>query len=118
MAVLVAHGVAVFVMAWFFVWWASLAIVVLMGSAGLYDLRLKAPLITAIAVSETGYRLHDRGVWKSVELVSAFIALPLTVVKFRDDSGLSYFLTLLTDSLDADDYRHLRIHLRWLRDKP
>jgi hypothetical protein len=117
-AILVAHGVAIFAMAWLFVWWAGLAIVVLMISAGLSDLRLKSLLVTVISVTESGYRLFDRGIWKHAELVSAFVTVPLTVLRFKGESGKLHSLTLFTDSLDMEDYRHLRIRLRWQRDKP
>lgn len=117
-AVMAAHIVAVFALAWLHVWWVWLGSAVVLLSAGYYYARLTSPLVTAIEVTESGYQLLDRGVWRSVKLKSAFITAPLTVVWFKGEQGESYHLTLLVDSLGVDDCRHLRIHLRWRRDKP
>jgi hypothetical protein len=116
--VMAAHSVAMFALAWLYIWWAWLGVAVVLMSAGYYYARLKSPWVTAIEAAESGYRLLDRGVWRSVKLKSAFITAPLTVVWFKGEQGELYHLTLLRDSLGVDDYRRLRIHLRWHHDKP
>jgi hypothetical protein len=107
-----------YALAWLHVWWAWLMMAAVLISAGYHYMRLTSPLVTAIAVNDAGYQLFVRGVWREVNLESAFITEPMTVISFKDEQGISYFLTLLRDSLSVDDYRRLRVHLRWCGDKP
>lgn len=58
------------------------------------------------------------GAWKEYEVLGSTYAMPyLTVLNLRQhDSRASRRITLLADSLHADDFRKLRAWLRWKGD--
>ncbi len=113
MLVMAAHVVAVLALIVLNTVWAWLLIVVVLLSAIYYFVQIKSPKITAIDVGADSYRVHYQGVWQSVQLRSAFITAPLTVMHFVSEQGRAYYLTVLSDSLPSADYRHLRIRLRY-----
>ncbi len=114
---MVAHGLAIPA-----IWAAELApywqiggTAALVASAVYYFLQLRRIQVIAIEADETGYRLLYQGLWVDVTLQQAVITAPLTVIQFRLASGARIAIPLLVDSMTADDYRHLRVWLRWVR---
>lgn len=112
-----AHALALFA-----VWLAALAKIwqiaataVLTGSAIHYFRRLRKDGITALEADDSGYRLLDRGAWLDVQMRHALVTATLTVVEFKQTKGRRLSLVLLPDSLAADDYRRLRVWLRWVK---
>ncbi|ARU32242.1 hypothetical protein CAP31_11500 [Sulfuriferula sp. AH1] len=112
-----AHGLAIPAL-----WAAALASdwqiggsVALVASAVYYFLQLRRVPVSAIEADETGYRLLHQGRWADAALQQAVITAPLTVIQFRLTSGARVAIPLLVDSMVADDYRHLRVWLRWVR---
>ncbi|MHB0991436.1 MAG: protein YgfX [Burkholderiales bacterium] len=112
-----AHGLALLA-----VWFAALtpiwqipATVVLTGSAIHYFRRLHKDGITALEADDSCYRLLDRGAWLDVQMRHALVTATLTVIEFKQTNGRRRSLVLLPDSLAADDYRRLRVWLRWVK---
>ncbi len=95
--------------------WQILATVVLTGSAIHYFRRLHKDGITALEADDSGYRLLDRGTWLEAQMRHALVTATLTVVEFKQTNGRRRSLVLLPDSLAADDYRRLRVWLRWVK---
>ncbi len=58
------------------------------------------------------------GEWGECEVLGSTYVMPfLTILNLRDgDSGALRRVTLLPDSLEADDFRQLRVWLRWKKD--
>nr|WP_124950090.1 protein YgfX [Sulfuriferula thiophila] len=84
-------------------------------SAIYYFQQLRQSPISAIEADETGYRLLHQGLWVDADLLQAFVTAPLTVIQFKLTSGVRVAVPLLVDSMGVDDYRHLRVWLRWVR---
>lgn len=95
--------------------WQIPATVVLTGSAIHYFKRLRKDGITALEADDSGYRLLDRGEWIDVQMRHALVTATLTVVEFKQANGRRLSLVLLPDSISADDYRRLRVWLRWVK---
>ena len=96
---------------------------ILLGSSAIhYFRRLQTGGFTALEADDSGYRLQERGSWIAVQMQYALVTATLTVVEFKQADGKRLALVLLPDSLAADDYRRLRIWLRWVKpgkdDKP
>ena len=116
-AVITAHGLAILAL-----WAAALAspwqiggTAVLIASVAYYFLQLSHTPVSAIEADETGYRLLHQGLWTDAVLHQAVITAPLTVIQFKLASGTRIAVPLLADSMAADDYRHLRVWLKWVR---
>ncbi len=115
--VMCAHGLALMA-----IWLAALALfwkisgsVMLAASAVYYFRQLRQLPVAIIEADETGYRLFHQGGWVSVLLQRAFITTHLTVIQFRTKSGKRIAIPMLADSATPDDYRHLRVWLRWVQ---
>lgn len=94
--------------------WQIAATVALTASAIHYSRRLQNG-ITALEADAGGYRLLNRGAWLDAQMRHALVTATLTVVEFRLANGRRLPLVLLPDSLSADDYRRLRVWLRWVK---
>ena len=112
MLVMTAHVMAVVALIVLNSMWAWLVIVVVVLSAAHHWVRLRSPHITAIDMCTDSCRVRYHGVWMSVQLRSAFVTVPLTVMYFVGQQGRAYYVTVLSDSLSMLDYRYLRIRLR------
>lgn len=113
MLVMAAHVIALVALIVLNSMWAWLVIVVVLLSAAHYWVRLRSPHITAIDMGTDCCRLRYHGVWTSVQLRSAFVTVPLTVIYFVGEQGQAYYVTVLSDSLPMLNYRYLRIRLRY-----
>ncbi len=112
-----AHGLAllaVWLAATLSVNWQAVVTLVLIASVIHYFRRLQDG-ISALEADDSGYRLLDRGTWLVVQMRHAFVTATLTVIEFKQTDGRVLSLVLLPDSLAADDYRRLRIWLRWVK---
>ena len=112
-----AHALAVLA-----TWLAAVALpwqiggtLLLTASAIYYFQQLRQLAVAAIEADETGYRLLHQGLWVDAALQQAFVTAPLTVIQFKLASGGRVVIPLLVDSMAVDDYRHLRVWLRWVR---
>lgn len=94
--------------------WKTAPAFVLIASAIHYFRRLQDG-ITALEADGSGYRLLDRGTWLDVQMRHALVTATLTVIEFKQANGRPLSLVLLPDSIAADDYRRLRIWLRWVK---
>lgn len=117
MAVMLMHAIAITA-----IWLAALTrywqiggTLILVVSAIYYFRQLRRVTVAAIEADESGYRVFYHGKWLDVQLWQAFITVPLTVIQFKPAIGRRIAIPLLADSLSADDYRHLRVWLRWVR---
>ena len=113
MLVMAAHVIALVALIVLNLMWAWLVIVVVLLSAAHYWVCSRSPHITAIDMGTDNCRVRYHGVWTSVQLRSAFVTVPLTVMYFVSEQGLAYYVTVLSDSLSMLDYRYLRIRLRY-----
>lgn len=95
--------------------WQIGGTLLLTASAIYYFQQLRQSPISAIEADETGYRLLHQGIWVDADLLQAFVTAPLTVIQFKLTSGGRVTVPLLVDSMAANDYRHLRVWLRWVR---
>ena len=113
---MVAHGLAGLA-AWLaampMLWQTGITLLVL-ASATYYLRQLRQPDISAIEVDATEYRLYHHRQWQVATLQHAFVTAPLTVILFRLEQGKHVAVTLLADSANADEYRRLRVWLRWV----
>lgn len=95
--------------------WQIGGTLLLTASAIYYFQQLRQSPISAIEADETGYRLLHQGIWVDADLLQAFVTAPLIVIQFKLTSGVRVAVPLLVDSMGVDDYRHLRVWLRWVR---
>ena len=59
------------------------------------------------------FRLCRAEAWQTAQLLDAFVTPLLTVIRLRLENGGTGVVTLLPDSLAEDDFRRLRIRLKW-----
>ena len=95
--------------------WQIGGTLLLTASAIYYSQQLRQSAVAAIEADETGYHLLHQGLWVDADLLQAFITAPLTVIRFQLASGGRVTIPLLVDSMATNDYRHLRVWLRWVR---
>lgn len=112
-----AHGLALLAL-WLAVSalpWQIGGSVFLLVSVIYYFRQLHSTPITIIEADDSGYRLLNQGLWLTAQLQHAFITAPLTVMQFKQENGRQASVVLLPDSVAADDYRRLRVWLRWVK---
>lgn len=63
--------------------------------------------------ADNSFRLYRAEVWQTAQLLDAFVTPLLTVIRLRLENGGTGVVTLLPDSLAEDDFRRLRIRLKW-----
>lgn len=69
---------------------------------------------TGLELDQDGaFRLRRNDAWLPAHLLDAFVTPALTVLRLRLENGKSVALTLLPDNLDKDDFRRLRVNLKW-----
>lgn len=85
----------------------------------LHALRRHRAAIVALKFdgNEFGYQLRS-GAWRGGSVMAGGLVMPwLTVVRVRDEHSATQprlrVLVLCSDSLNGDDYRKLRVYLRW-----
>lgn len=121
-----AHGaaIAMVALAGMPLWLELIAIAALVASL-VFDVRqtalLRAPdaLITLEIASDDRLSIQTRrGEWIECEVLgSTYVTSFLTILNLKViDSGKNTRAVLLPDSLDAEDFRKLRVWLRWKRD--
>ena len=121
-----AHGaaIAMVVLAGMPLWLDLIAIAVLVASL-VYDLRKTALLQAPDAVigleitSDDKFSIQTRrGEWIESEVLgSTYVTSFLTILNLKViDSGRTTRAVILPDSLNAEDFRKLRVWLRWKRD--
>ena len=121
-----AHGaaIAIVALAGMPLWLELIAIAVLVASL-IFDVRqtalLRAPnaLITLEIASDDKLSIQTRrGEWIECEVLgSTYVTSFLTILNLKViDSGRNTRAVILSDSLDAEDFRKLRVWLRWKRD--
>lgn len=121
-----AHGsaIAMVALAGMPLWLGLIAIAALVASL-VFDVRqtalLRAPdaLITLEIASDDRLSIQTRrGEWIECEVLgSTYVTSFLTILNLKViDSGKNTRAVLLPDSLDAEDFRKLRVWLRWKRD--
>ncbi|MEW6119733.1 MAG: protein YgfX [Pseudomonadota bacterium] len=68
---------------------------------------------------DTDGSLHAQdgtGQWLALEVLDdSFVSPALVVLRYRMETGERHALTLMPDSLPAEDWRQLRVSLRWGR---
>lgn len=110
------HGLAG-VAAWLalpLLWMRLAAAVVFAASLAYALLQPGRPPIAGLEIAQNGaFELQCGGAWEPVQLIDAFVTPQLAVLRFKLASGKPAALTLLPDSLGADDFRRLRVILRW-----
>ena len=89
-----------------------------LGGAGLagslFFYALRQSRYGGLAVDASGaWRIERDGVWQEAMLVEAFVTPLLTVLRLRRADGRRVALTLLPDSLAREDFRRLRVILKW-----
>lgn len=123
---MLAHGaaIAMVVLAGMPLWLDLIAIAVLVASL-VYDLRKTALLQAPDAVigleitSDDKFSIQTRrGEWIESEVLgSTYVTSFLTILNLKViDSGRTTRAVILPDSLNAEDFRKLRVWLRWKRD--
>ena len=121
-----AHGaaIAMVALAGMPLWLELIAIAALAASL-VFELRqtalLRAPdaVITLEIASDDKFSIQTRrGEWIECELLgSTYVASFLTILNLKAlDGGRSKHAVILPDSLDEEDFRKLRVWLRWKRD--
>ncbi len=121
-----AHGVAIamVVLAGMAPWLEAIAIAALVASL-VFNVRQSALLRAADAVIGFEIAPDDRfsiqtrrGGWTECEVLgSTYVISFLAILNLkRTDSGRITRAVILPDSLDAEDFRKLRVWLRWKRD--
>lgn len=121
-----AHGaaIAMVVLAGLPLWPALIAIAALVASL-VYDVRQTALLRAPDAVSAFEITADDKfsiqtrsGECLECEVLgSTYVTYFLTILNLKAiDSGKNKRAVILPDSLDAEDFRKLRVWLRWKRD--
>lgn len=111
------HGVgllAIWLSAVVLVWKFGFTLVLTM-SGIFYFLHMRRLTYTAIEADQDGYYLWFQGQKLDARLKQAVITVPMTVMQFQLASGSQVAITLLMDSTDPNDYRHLRVWLRWMK---
>jgi len=117
MAMLIAmHGVAGLA-----VWWAlptgwmrAVGITVLAASLAYSLVQQSRRRFTGLELDHDGtFRLRRDDAWQTARLLDAFVTPALTVLRLRLENGKTVALTLLPDSLASDDFRRLRVILKW-----
>ena len=63
--------------------------------------------------ADNSFRLCRAEVWQTAQLLDAFVTPLLTVIRLRLENGGICVVTLLADSLSEDDFRRLRVSLKW-----
>lgn len=103
--------------------WKCVISILIFASFG-HSMRLHAWL--SARRSLTAFKLHDRehasvqlrdGTWRDARvLATTYISSPLTVINVRLSGELrARHMVVLPDSLDDDEYRRVRVALRWAR---
>lgn len=121
-----AHGVAIAMvaLAGMPLWLELIAIAALVASL-VFDVRqtalLRAPdaVIGLEITSDDKFSIQPRrGEWIECEVLgSTYVTSFLTILNLKGiDSGRNTRAVILPDSLDAEDFRKLRVWLRWKRD--
>jgi toxin CptA len=121
-----AHGAAIAMvgLAGMPLWLELIAIAALVSSL-IFDVRqtalLRAPdaLITLEIASDDKLSIQTRrGEWIGCEVLgSTYVTSFLTILNLKvTDSGRNTRAVILPDGLDAEDFRKLRVWLRWKRD--
>lgn len=102
--------------------WLKISLVLLIGaSCGVY---LYGPALLRGSGAIVGLEIRDgdklsfqtrRGEWREGTLLgSSFVSPYLTVLNFRTEGNLlARHVVILPDSVDADEFRRLRVRLRW-----
>jgi hypothetical protein len=92
--------------------WRLAGVAGLLASAVLYGIR-RAPC-DAVEIDDQGsWRVARQGRWHEASLIEAYVSPLLTVIRLRREDGKRLALTLLPDSLAQDDFRRLRVILKW-----
>lgn len=69
---------------------------------------------TGLELDQDGaFRLRRDDAWQTARLQDAFVTPALTVLRLRLENGSTAALTLLPDSLSGNDFRRLRVSLKW-----
>ncbi len=121
-----AHGaaMALVALAGMPLWLESIALAALVANL-VFDVRqsalLRAPdaLVALEITSDNQFSIQKRrGEWIACEVLgSTYVASFLTILNLKaTDSGRTTRAVILPDSLDAEDFRKLRVWLRWKRD--
>lgn len=117
------HGFAV-LMIWLVpapLWLAVLLTLLFMGSAGYY---LRRDSLRMQQDSVVAFRLHDdcrcefqtrAGDWHEADLLGTSFVAPYLAVLNLQPAGrrLARHLVILPDGVDAEDFRRLRVWLKW-----
>lgn len=100
-----------------------------MGCAGLavhaiaqHALLKRQGSVTAIRIGRSGLAVQQRdGKWQAPDVaipLGGFVSPILTVIRLNSEQvSVRHTVVLLSDSLDPDAARRLRVWLRWTRDK-
>ena len=95
--------------------WQIGGTIMLAGSAIYYFNQLRRDSVSILEADDSGYRLLNRGTWVTVQLQHALVTATLTAIEFKQENGRRVALILLPDSIAVDDYRRLRVWLRWVK---
>ncbi|MHB1246088.1 MAG: protein YgfX [Sulfuriferula sp.] len=117
MTILIAmHSVAGWAVWWAFPqdWIRISGSVVLLASLAYNVAQLGRRRFTGLELdADNSFRLCRAEVWQTAQLLDAFVTPLLTVIRLRLENGGTGVVTLLPDSLAEDDFRRLRMRLKW-----
>jgi len=117
MAMLIAmHGVAGLAVWWALpAGWMRAAGTAALAASLVYSLvQQSRRRFTGLELDHDGrFRLRRDDAWLPAHLLDAFVTPALTVLRLRLENGKPVALTLLPDSLASDDFRRLRVSLKW-----
>jgi len=113
---IVMHGVAGWAVWWAFPegWMRVSGSLVLLASLAYNLMQHSRRRFTGLELDADGtFRLRRDDAWQTARLLDAFVTPTLTVLRLRLENGKTVALTLLPDSLSGNDFRRLRVSLKW-----
>lgn len=95
-------------------WMRATGLAVLAANLAYSMVRQARGRFTGLELDQDGeFRLRRNDAWLPAHLLDAFVTPALTVLRFRLQNDSTTALTLLPDSVASDDFRRLRIILKW-----
>ncbi len=100
-------------------WWAAAVVLLAVAGSLAYECwRVLTPRIDALGIGANGESMVRQGEWVAVDVSGDSLVTPLlSVLRIkRPGQRFAQGLLLLPDMLDEQQYRQLRVWLKWHRD--